>query len=151
MYSDGTGRWNSSVIAPWKVNPNQPVTGVCTEACACAAFARAEDATKGPSKGPIPPGRYRHYYYNTNDDIVCSTGSSCEGEVDPLDPPADPDEDVWVAWYYGGGLLGWSVPSKRFPRTKRGLCTSQPDTRSGHKASSRLQGNTVQLCSSGIR
>jgi hypothetical protein len=96
MCSDG--KRNSSVVAPWKVNPNQHETGVYTEACACAAFGRAEDATKGP----VSQGRHRHYYYNANDDIVCCTGSesSCEGEEDTLDPPADVNEDDWIARYH---------------------------------------------------
>jgi hypothetical protein len=83
---------------PWKVYPIQYVTGVYTEACACAAFANAHDATIGP----LPPGGYRHYYYNADYDIVCSsgTGTSCAGEEDPLNPPIDMNEDDWVARYH---------------------------------------------------
>jgi len=96
MCSDG--RRNLTVVAPWKVNPNLQVKGVYTESCACAAFAKAQDATMGP----LLPGRYRHYYCNTDNDIVCSTGtgsSSVCGD-DPLDPPIDMNEDDWVLLYY---------------------------------------------------
>jgi hypothetical protein len=112
MCSDGRRNW--TVVAPWKVNLNQHETGVYTEACACAAFARAEDATKGP----LPPRSYRHYHYNAYDDIVCSTGSSSEGEEDPLDPPADVNEEDWVPRYHeqrGRRAAGQVGPIKTIP------------------------------------
>ncbi len=46
MCSDGRRNW--TVSAQWKVNQNQHVPGVYTEACVCAAFANALDETKGP-------------------------------------------------------------------------------------------------------
>ena len=57
-----------------------------------AAFAAADDARD-------VPGSYQHC--NDNDEIVCSTGTSSESEwePDPLDPPADPNEEDWVSRY----------------------------------------------------
>ena len=84
------------VILPWKVQPVQAPAGICAHTRMCAAFSAAEDMVKGP----VPAGRYLHYYYNDTDEIVCSTGSSSEGEPDPLDPPADQNaEEDWVARY----------------------------------------------------
>ena len=54
----------------------------------CAAFAAAEDTVEGP----VPAGRYLHYCFYDTDEILCSTGSSSEGEHDPLDPLADQNE-----------------------------------------------------------
>ncbi len=59
------------------------------------ALPKAEDAIEGPSS----TWRYQNDYYNAADNIVCSTGSGSEGEPDPLDPPEDPNEEDWVAWY----------------------------------------------------
>ncbi len=114
MCSDG--RRNLSVVAQWKVNPKHHVTGVYTKACACAAFGRAEDATKGP----VPPGGYRHYYYNNKDDLVCSTGSSCEGKEDPLNPPVDVNEDDWVTRYYEHIWCRAAGQVSTIPRITRG-------------------------------
>ncbi len=51
--------------------------------------------------GPLLPGTYLHYYYNTDDDIVCSSGTgSSECGDDPLDPPIDMNEDDWVLRYH---------------------------------------------------
>ena len=59
----------------------------------CAAFAAVEDTVEGP----VPAGRYRYYYYNDTDEIVCSTGSSSEGGPDALDHPVKPNKEDWVA------------------------------------------------------
>ncbi len=117
MCSDG--RQNLTVVAPWKVKPNLQVKGVHTESCACAAFAKAQDATMGPL---LPArGRYRHYYYNADDDIVCSseTGFSSECGDDPLDPLIDMNEDDWVLRYHvviGIPKVHWGDDMSLVPR-----------------------------------
>ena len=53
--------------------------------------------------------------------MFCSTGSSSEGEPDAFDPPADPNEEDWVARYYehvrsrDAGLVG---PIKTIPKPR---------------------------------
>ena len=55
------------------------------------------------------------------DDIVCSTGSSAEGEPDPLDPPVDPNKEEWLSRYSehvrrrAAGELG---PIKTIPKLR---------------------------------
>ncbi len=50
----------------------------------CSASAKAEDAIRGQ----VSLGRHQHDYFNAAEDIACATGSSSEGEIDVLDPPA---------------------------------------------------------------
>ena len=91
------GSWNSFVIALWKVQPVQALAVISAHIRMCAAFAAAEDTVKGP----VPAGRYLHYYYYDTDEIVCSTGSYSEGEPNLLDPPANRNEEEdWVARYH---------------------------------------------------
>ncbi len=70
---------------------------MCPNTRMCAAFAKAVDA----EKGPVPPERYwHHYYHETDDEIVYSSGFSSEGEPDALDPSPDPNEEDWVSRYH---------------------------------------------------
>ncbi len=49
-----------------------------------------------------PPSMYWHCYYNTEDDIVCSSGADSSSECgdDPLYPPIDMNEDDWCLRYH---------------------------------------------------
>jgi hypothetical protein len=74
------------------------------------------------------------YHYNADDYIVCSsgTGTFCEGEEDPLNPPKDMNEDDWVAryhehrWHRAAGQVG---PIKTIPTYhKRPVAPAGPIT-----------------------
>ncbi len=82
------------VTAPCKVQPVQRLQVLYAHSLLCTVFAEAEDSIKGP----VPPGRYCPYYYDTADEIVCSTGSS-EGEIHRIDPPLQPNEEGWFDRY----------------------------------------------------
>ncbi len=80
----------------------------------CAALAKAVNA----ERGPVPPGRYLHYYYHDTDEIVYSSGSSSEG----------PKEEDWVARYHEHvrkGAAGEVGPIKTTPKLKA-LQSDQP-------------------------
>ena len=72
------------------VSCDRAVRGKASSSHNCPVCSRAEKAAADDAvKGPIPPGRYRLYYFNDTTEIVCSTGPSSEGEPDALSSGED--------------------------------------------------------------